>query len=144
MNQGLPGSSVHGSLHGESKHTGVGCHFLLQGIFPTEGSNLLLLHWEGYSLPLGQLRSLPSPGGLAKMQAWVHPPQSFWLLRPRIKPISCISGKFPGRFGCCRLGTMVWEPLSWIKQILSKTVMWPDFRVSLSVILWSLGLCRRH
>ena len=26
------------------KHTGVGCHFLLQGIFPTQGSNLGLLH----------------------------------------------------------------------------------------------------
>ena len=26
-----------------SKHTGVGCHFLLQGIFPTQGSNLGLL-----------------------------------------------------------------------------------------------------
>ena len=26
------------------KNTGVGCHFLLQGIFPTQGSNLDLLH----------------------------------------------------------------------------------------------------
>ena len=24
----------------------VGCHFLLQGIFPTQGLNLLLLHWQ--------------------------------------------------------------------------------------------------
>ena len=32
------------------KDTGVGCHFLLQGIFPTQGSNLCplyLLHWKG-------------------------------------------------------------------------------------------------
>ena len=28
------------------KNTGVGCHFLLQGIFPTQGSNLRLLHWQ--------------------------------------------------------------------------------------------------
>ena len=27
-----------------SKNTGVDCHFLLQGIFPTQGSNLHLLH----------------------------------------------------------------------------------------------------
>ena len=27
-----------------SKNTGVGCHFFLQGIFPTQGSNLSLLH----------------------------------------------------------------------------------------------------
>ena len=26
------------------KNTGVGCHFLLQGIFPTQGSNPDLLH----------------------------------------------------------------------------------------------------
>ena len=26
------------------KNTGVGCHFLLQGIFPTQGSNLDLWH----------------------------------------------------------------------------------------------------
>ena len=28
------------------KNTGVGYHFLLQGIFPTQGSNLHLLHWQ--------------------------------------------------------------------------------------------------
>ena len=31
------GSSVHGVL--QAKNTGVGCHALLQGIFPTQGSN---------------------------------------------------------------------------------------------------------
>ena len=37
------------------KNTGVGCHSLLQGIFPTQGSNLSLLcplHWQAHSLPL--------------------------------------------------------------------------------------------
>ena len=33
------------------KNTGVGCHFLLQGIFPTKGSNLLLLNWQADWLP---------------------------------------------------------------------------------------------
>ena len=36
-------------------NTGVGCHALLQGIFPTQGSNpclLHLLHWQVGSLPL--------------------------------------------------------------------------------------------
>ena len=28
------------------RNTGVGCHFLLQGIFPTQGSNPGLLHWR--------------------------------------------------------------------------------------------------
>ena len=43
---GPPGSSVHGDSPG--KNTGVGCHALLQGIFPTQGSNqhlLCLLYW---------------------------------------------------------------------------------------------------
>ena len=34
-------------------NTGVGCHFLLQGIFPTQGWNphlLCLLHWQVTSL----------------------------------------------------------------------------------------------
>ena len=30
----------------------VGCHFLLQGIFPTQGSNPSFLHWQADSLPL--------------------------------------------------------------------------------------------
>ena len=37
------------------KNTAVGCHFLLQGTFPTQGSNLRLfrlLLWQASSLPL--------------------------------------------------------------------------------------------
>ena len=37
-----PGSSVHGESPG--KNTGVGCHALLQGILPTQGSNPGLPH----------------------------------------------------------------------------------------------------
>ena len=36
------------------KNTGIGCHFLLQGIFPTQGLNLGLLHCRQDSL-LSQL-----------------------------------------------------------------------------------------
>ena len=39
----------------QEKNTGVGCHFLLQRIFLTQGSNSLLLHllhWQMDSLPL--------------------------------------------------------------------------------------------
>ena len=42
------------------KITGVGCHFLLQGIFLTPGSNphlLCLLRWQADSLPLSHLGS---------------------------------------------------------------------------------------
>ena len=50
-----PGSSLH--VDSPGKNTGVDCHFLLQGIFPTQGSNLhllCLLHWQAGSL-------LPTP-----------------------------------------------------------------------------------
>ena len=43
------------SMDPPSKNTGVGCHALLQGIFPTQGSNphlLRLLLWQVGSLPL--------------------------------------------------------------------------------------------
>ena len=48
-----PDSSVQGDSPG--KNTGASCHALLQGIFPTQGSNLCLLcflHWQAGSLPL--------------------------------------------------------------------------------------------
>ena len=50
-----PVSSVHGILQAR---TGVVCHFLLQGIFPTQGSNPRLLCWQSDSLPLSCQGSL--------------------------------------------------------------------------------------
>ena len=42
MDSSPPDSSVHGDSPG--KNTGVSCHALLQGIFPSQGSNLGLPH----------------------------------------------------------------------------------------------------
>ena len=53
MDYSPPGSSVHGDS--PDKNTGVGCHAFLQGIFPTQESNLsllCLLGWQVGSLPL--------------------------------------------------------------------------------------------
>ena len=36
----------------QGKTTGVGCHFLLQGIFPIQGWNLYLLHWQADDLAM--------------------------------------------------------------------------------------------
>ena len=50
MDCSLPGSSVNGDSPG--KNTEVGCHALLQGIFPIQRSNLwllCLLHWQADS-----------------------------------------------------------------------------------------------
>ena len=43
MDHSPPGSTVHGDS--PVKNNGVGCHDLLQEIFPTQGSNPGLLHW---------------------------------------------------------------------------------------------------
>ena len=56
------GSSVHGVLEARTLQA-VGCHALLQGIFPTQGMNLRLLcflHWQAVSLPMSHLGSLVS------------------------------------------------------------------------------------
>ena len=53
------GTSVQGDSPG--KNTGVGCHALLQGIFPNWGSNLCLLcllHWQEVPLLLSHQGSL--------------------------------------------------------------------------------------
>ena len=86
------GSSVHGISLG--KNTGVGCHFLFQGIFPSQDLDPHLLHWQADSLPLrhqgsqaamwnmgprgpgGQQRGLPS--GLDKRRQRLGPGQWQW------------------------------------------------------------------
>ena len=62
MDCSLPGSSDNWIF----KNTGVGCHFLVQGIFLTHGSNTHLLHWQADSLPLscqGSPRHIEVAGG---------------------------------------------------------------------------------
>ena len=50
MDCGQPGSSVH--RISQTGNTGVGSYSLFQGIFPTQGSNPCLLHWQADSLAL--------------------------------------------------------------------------------------------
>ena len=67
VNSGVAYYSHQGPLSlGFPRHTGVGCRFLLQGIFPTQASNprlLRLLHWQAESLPLRCLSSLAATKG---------------------------------------------------------------------------------
>ena len=55
------------------KNTGVGGHFLLQGIFLIQGSNLYLLcllYWQTDSSPLSHLGSTPyNPAAAKSLQA---------------------------------------------------------------------------
>ena len=50
MDYSLPGSFGHEIF--PVKNTGIGCHFFLQRIFLTQGSNLHLLPWQVGFLPL--------------------------------------------------------------------------------------------
>ena len=79
MNCSPPGSSVHGIFPG--KNTGAGCHFLLQGIFLTQGLKpclLHLLHWQAGSLLLHHLylqsgnMQQPCPYAMVTRNAVVH------------------------------------------------------------------------
>ena len=59
MDWSPPGSSVHGDSPGEN--TGMGCHALPQGTFPTEGSNPGLCDLMDCSLPGSSVHE-DSPG----------------------------------------------------------------------------------
>ena len=72
----LPGSSVHGDSPG--KNTGVGCHALLQEIFPTQGSNSDLLQCR-------QILYHLSHQGSPKILEWVAIPSSRDLPDPGIE-----------------------------------------------------------
>ena len=52
------------------KNMGVGCHFLLQGIFLTQGLNPSLLHWQAESLPLSHQGSLMQIMPVYKKKVW--------------------------------------------------------------------------
>ena len=61
------------SMDSLGKNTGVDCHFLLQGIFLTQGSNsclLSLLHWQMGSLPLA-----PHGKQAPEFFGWIKPKQ---------------------------------------------------------------------
>ena len=68
MDYNPPGSSC--SWDSSGKNTGVACHFLLQGIYQTQGSNphlLRLLHWQAASKLM-----LYVVGGIINLQRLPH------------------------------------------------------------------------
>ena len=54
------------------KSTGVGCHFLLQGIFPTQGSNPGLLHCRQTLYHLSHQGSSQKKGNMKKKNTLVQ------------------------------------------------------------------------
>ena len=70
------------------KNTGVGCHFLFQGIFLTQGSNPGLLHYR-------QILQRLSHQGSLRVLEWVSYPFSKGSSWPRNWTwASCIAGRF--------------------------------------------------
>ena len=85
MDCSLPGSSVHGDSPGQN--TGI-CHALLQGIFPTQGSNPGLPHCR-------QILYCLSHQGTPRILEWVAYPfsrGSSWLRNQT--GVSCIADGF--------------------------------------------------
>ena len=86
MDCSLSGSSVH--VDSPGKNIGVGCHALLPGIFPTQGSNLGVPHCRQI---LYQLSHQGSP----RILQWVACPFFSEYSRPRNwTRFSCIAGRF--------------------------------------------------
>ena len=70
------------------QNTGVSSHSLLEGIFPTQGSNLGLLHCRHILYPL-------SHQGSSRIQKWVVYPFSSGSYQPRNRTrVSCVTGGF--------------------------------------------------
>ena len=85
-NCSLPGSFVHGDSPGNN--TAVGCHVLLQGIFPTQELNPGLSHCRRILYPL-------SHQGSPRILEWVAYP--FSRVSPLLRNwtgVSCIAGRF--------------------------------------------------
>ena len=77
----------------------MGCHFLLQGIFLTQESNLCLLHWQADSLPLSHQGS---PKTFIALRLIIyHEAQaisSLWApLRTVLEAVACCALPSPGR-----------------------------------------------
>ena len=118
LNYRPPGSFVHGDSPG--KNTGAGCHALLQGIFPTQGSNSGLPYCR-------QILYHLSHKGSPRILEWVAYPLSRGSFQPRNQiGISCIAAEIPGK------------PLEWNTQALHKVqIAWSSY--SSTSFLWSLN-----
>ena len=134
------------------KNAGVGCHFLLQGIFLTQGSNqwlLVLQHWQAGSWPLAP------PGKPLKMKVKVT--QLCPTLRPHVLyspwnspgqntgvgSLSLLQGIFPTKGSNPGLPNCRWilyqlspkgspRILEWVAYPFSRGSSWPGNQAGVS------------
>ena len=67
------------------KNTGVGCHFLLQGLFLTHGSNLHFLHLVHW-----QVNSLPQQYLVSSHIFWILTPNKTWFANAFFHSVGCL------------------------------------------------------
>ena len=80
------------------KNTGVGCHVILQGIFPTQGLNLQLLcflHWLAGSLPLVPTGNAPNKVSNTHLREHSQFSLPLWAVQHHSSFVSCL---FPCHF----------------------------------------------
>ena len=93
---GLQPTKLLGPWNSPGKNTGVGCNSLLQGIFPTQGSNprlLCLLYWEVGSLWLhhsGSPRHQISEGYKTGLKFLLKPSRKNPVPPPRVQRSLCV------------------------------------------------------
>ena len=108
------------SVHGDSpdRNTGVDCHALLQGIFPTQESNHGLLHCRWILYQLSHKRS-------PRILEWIAYPfsrGSSWPRNPTM--VSCIAGGF---FTNWAIREARWHKvLAWLYDSKAETVNLPS------------------
>ena len=122
MDCNVPGASVHGDSPG--KNTGVGCHALLQGIFPTQGLKP--------RAPALQAESLPSePPGKPKNTEVGAYPFSRRSSQPRNWTAgSCTMGRF---FTSQATGEAASTPYNQTNKFLSRGYSWKVTRCKFSL-----------
>ena len=87
MDHSPPGSSVHGDSPG--KNTKVGCHTLLQVIFPTQGLNPGLPHCRQILYRLSHQGSKPGKRG----PGWLGLGKTIHAMDKFVKNLTCTQGQ---------------------------------------------------
>ena len=103
-------------------------HFFLQGIFPTQGSNLRLLHWQADSLPLSHQGSLCLLGCLMNAASFSNLPLSSLL--------TLVTFSFSFGFLFCYL-SVIW--MGWFFSMLTLGMDWQSASGSLALTQWSIS-----
>ena len=100
MDCSASGSPVHGDS--PRKNTGVVCHALLQGIFPTQGSNPGLPHWRQILYHPSQLDCLYFASELYKFLTYFgYKSLIRWLVWKYFLPFIMLYFYFADYFFCC-------------------------------------------